>query len=236
MLPTPPIPRRFRSLAERLRRPAMFCAVVATVSLVPDAARALELSLDPPGERGGYVWIAARVEGLFEPRVEESLARGMPATLQLRVELWKRRTAWFDRQEYSFDASIKIRYDVWSRTYRLERRGAGDERLGTLDSVRVALSRPLRLPAGRVGQLDPGARYYVLVTATLKPLDVDDVAEGEGWLSGEVEEKRSSGLGIVTAIPRALFDAMRNFAGLGDQRARAISGDFGLETLFPGDG
>ena len=59
----------------------------------------------------------------------------------------------------------------------------------------------------------------------------EDVEEGEGWLSGEVEEKRRSGLGVLTAIPRSLFDAVRNFAGLGDQRARAITDDFRLEDL-----
>lgn len=219
-------------LPVRLRHVAIL-ALVAGTALAAAPAHAIELTIEGPAEQGGYAWIAARVSDLFEPRVEESLGRGMPATLQFHVELWKHRTAWFDRQEYSFDASIKIRYDVWSRTYELERRGVAMERFGTLDSVRIALSRPVRLPAGRVGQLDPGARYYVLVTVTLKPLDVDDIEEGEGWLSGEVEEKRGSGLGIVTALPRALFDAMRNFAGLGDQKARAISEDFSLESLFP---
>src|SRR5438093_7301958 len=93
------------------------------------------------------------------------------------------------------------------------------------------LSRPLSLPAGRVGLLEPRARYYVVVSVTLKPLSVEDIEEGEGWLSGEVENKRRAGLGILTAIPRSLFDAARNFAGFGDERARAITDDFELETL-----
>jgi hypothetical protein len=65
----------------------------------------------------------------------------------------------------------------------------------------------------------------------LKPLTVEDIAEGEGWLSGEVEEKRGAGLGILTAIPRTVFDAVRNFAGLGDERARAISDDFDVSGI-----
>jgi len=48
----------------------------------------------------------------------------------------------------------------------------------------------------------------------------------EGWLSGEVEEKRHSGFGVVTALPRAVFDAVRNFAGFGDEKTRALTDDF----------
>jgi hypothetical protein len=66
----------------------------------------------------------------------------------------------------------------------------------------------------------------VVLSATVKPLSVEDVAEVEGWLSGEVRDQRGSGLGAITALPRSLFDAARNFAGLGDTRARAVSIEF----------
>ena len=100
----------------------------------------------------------------------------------------------------------------------------------------TALSRPVALRVGRVGALDPGARYYVVVVATLKPLSVEDVEEIEGWLSGEVEHKHGAGFGVITDLPRSVFDAVRNFTGFGDQKARAISADFELRTLFPGPG
>lgn len=202
-------------------------------ALAATAALALEISVSPPRERGGYVWVDARVADLFSPRIEESLGRGMPGTLEVRTELWRHRTGWFDRLETSFDASVRIRYEVWNDSYRLERREMPPIQAGTLDSVATLLSRPWALPVGRVGQLRPRARYYVVVVATLRPLSVEDVEEVEGWLSGEVETKRHAGLGVVTELPRALFDAVRNFAGFGDQRARAVTGEFELPDLFP---
>ena len=57
---------------------------------------------------------------------------------------------------------------------------------------------------------------------------MDWISGREGWLSGEVVEKRNAGWGVLTALPRSVFDAVRNFAGLGDQRARAITPDFQL--------
>jgi hypothetical protein len=127
--------------------------------------------------------------------------------------------------------SVRIRYDVWSREYRIEGEGLHDRAVSTLDSVRLALSAPFELPLAARDRLPESGRYYVVVAATLKPLSVEDVEEGEGWLSGEVEDKRRSGFGVLTAFPRSVFDAVRNFAGLGDQRARAITDDFGLDEL-----
>lgn len=200
----------------------------------PSLARGMDLAVSRPREKNGFVLVDARLNDLFAPRVAESLARGMPATLRMHAELWRRRSAWFDRLENSVDASVRIRYDVWSDRYLLERYGAEPMVVTTIDSVATVLSRPWALAVGRVGQLAPRPRYYVVVSATLRPLTVEDLAEVEGWLSGEVEKKRRAGFGVITEIPRALFDAVRNVAGFGDQRARAVTDDFRLEDLFPG--
>ena len=62
---------------------------------------------------------------------------------------------------------------------------------------------------------------------------VEYVKEVEGRLSGEVQSERKAGIGVVTELPRALFDAVRNFAGFGDRRVRVSSMDFALSDLFP---
>lgn len=222
MLPLPaPWPRRIA---------AALCAVVALAASA-SAALALDLTLTTPRARDGYVWVDVRLEDPLAPRIAQSLARGMPATLELHAELWRRRTGWFHHLQSSFDASIRMRYEVWSESYRLER--AGDQPLvvGSLDSLRAVLMRPIALPVGRLPALLAGHDYYVVVSATLRPLTVEDIQEVEGWLGGEVEEQRHSGFGVITALPRSVFDAVRNFAGFGDQKARAISPDITLEEL-----
>lgn len=222
--PRPPAPRR-RAAALAL------ASLVAAAVLGAPAARALEVALDAPRIADGYLWTDIRLDDVFSPRVRNSLSRGMPATFRFHAELWRRRSGWFDRLESSFDASVKLRYEVWSRLYRLEQAGRPTLTAPTLDSVAVILSRPLAVPVARAERLAPGPRYYLVLSVTLKPLNVEDIEEGEGWLSGEVQTQRGAGLGIVTAIPRAVFDAVRNFAGFGDQRARAISRDFDLDDL-----
>src|SRR6185295_17435782 len=171
------------------------------------------------------------MDELFPGRVRESLARGMPATLTIHSELWRSRSGWFDRLEDAHDATVRIRYEVWNHSYRLERAGERPMSFSTLDSVEIALSEPAAVRVGRVGDLKPLSLYYVVLSATLKPLSVEDVEEVEGWLTGEVQDKRHAGFGVITELPRSLFDAVRNFAGFGDHRARVVSAPFMLADL-----
>jgi hypothetical protein len=228
-----PLPARSSDPPRTTRRVwSAACAALFLLLAPGSAARALEITAQPPRERSGYVWVDVRLGDLFAPRVEGSLARGMPATLTLHAELWRRRVGWFDRLESAFDAELRLRYDFRDAAYRLERSGAQGLVVPGLDSVRAVLSRPLPLPVGRVGPLLADQRYYVVVSATLKPLSVEDAAEVEGWLSGEVDGGREEPFGLLTGLPRSLFDAARNFAGFGDEHARVLTEDFGLRELF----
>jgi hypothetical protein len=195
------------------------------------AAHALEVDVSAARAREEHVWVDLRLTELFDTRVEQSLARGMPATLEIGGELWRRRNGWFDRLEHGVRAALRVRYDVWSEDYLIERPDAPVERYGTLDSLRAALGRPIALPIVRLATLKPEHRYYTVVTVTLRPLSVEDVEAVEGWLSGEVETKRRAGFGIITALPSAVFDAVRNFSGFGDKRARALGSEFALEEI-----
>ncbi len=234
-VPEPLLPRRHRSPAGFLRhftaslarcRVAVPCAVVL-LALVAPVARAFQLTaIRPTRDAGNQLWVELRLEQPIEPRVAKSLERGMPATLTLHAELWRRRNGWFDRMERAVDASFRLRYDVWGNTWRLERPGGASLQVHSLDSLQTALERTLVLPVGSLDRIPNQTACYVVVSASLKPLNVEDVEEVEGWLSGEVREKQRSGFGVLTALPRSMFEAARNFAGFGDERSRLISTDF----------
>jgi hypothetical protein len=190
-------------------------------------ATAFQLSsIRPARDSGGDLWVELRLEDPLEPRVAGSLERGMPATLALRAELWRRRNGWFDRLERSTESTLRLRHDVGGGAWRIERPGGPPIVVGTLDSLQLALERTLVVPVGSLERLDPEAPCYVVVTASLRPLNIEDVEEVEGWISGEVRTKGGSGFGFLTSLPRSLFDAARNVAGFGDKRSRLISAVF----------
>lgn len=222
MPPRLPVPARLL--------PAFTAACLALLSAAP--ARAIEFASVTPSRAGdGRIEVTFRLEDPLDERVERSLGRGMPATLLLHAELWRRRSGWFDRVESSIDATVRLRHDVWNRTWRLERPGLPAYAVQSVDSLEVALSRPIAMAFPETARLAPAASYFVVLSATVKPLSVEDAEEVEGWLSGEVRDQRGSGLGVLTALPRALFDAVRNIAGLGDTRARVVSEEFSPRDL-----
>jgi hypothetical protein len=202
------------------------------LALAPSPAHALDLALGEPRARGGNVVVDVRVSEPFSARTEESLSRAMPATLELHAELWRHRSGWFDRLESGFDVFMRVRYDVARADYRVERAGIVPIVAPSLDSLEALLSHPFALPLARVDRLRAGRRYYAVVSVTLRPMSIEDVEEIDNVIFPEpAESRRGPGLGIITGLPVALFDAVRNLAGLGDQRARAISGDFVAEDL-----
>jgi hypothetical protein len=192
------------------------------------AAWAFQVTLMAPHARGEWAVVDARLDDLFEDRVVQSLERGMPATIQVHAELWRRRGLWFDALENTFDASVRVRYGTWDESYHVERQGGSSLRFATLDSAEIYLERPWALPVGRLATLPPTARHYVVVTVTLKPFSAEDAREVEGWMSGEPGGDHS---GEVTELPRGVFDALRNVSGFGDRRARAVSQDFVPDAL-----
>lgn len=188
-------------------------------------------SIRPARDAGSQLWVEIRLEDPIEPRVAGSLGRGMPATLNLHAELWRRRDGWFDRMEKNADATFRMHYDVWSDTWRLSRPGSPMLRLGSLDSLKTVLARTLALNVAPISRFASDVPLYVVVTASLRPLNIEDVEEVELWLSGEVKEKKRRPFGILTRLPISLFDAARNLAGFGDEHSRLISADFTPGTL-----
>ena len=206
------------------------------VLLVAAPAHALEITtVTTSRDEAGRLWVTTRLENPIETRIERSLLRGMPATLQLHAELWRRREGWFDRMERSTDAGLRLRYDVWKEEWRIERAGAPPVLLGSIDSLEIALSRPIALVIPGLDRVPPDGRCYVVVTVTVKPLSVEDVQEVEGWLSGEVKDQGSAGFGVITQLPRSVFDAVRNFTGFGDSHDRAATPEFTPSALPPAE-
>ena len=215
-----------------LARACALALLVVLGALVPTAVRAFEIATAEASRDGaGRLWITVQLGDPLEPRVERSLERGMPATLLLHAELWRKRDGWFDGMEQAADASLRLRYDVWREEWRIERTGAAPALLRSVDSLETALERPIAIEIPGLDRMLDDDRCYVVVSATIKPLSVEDVQEVEGWLSGEVRDQRRAGFGVITQLPRSLFDAVRNFTGFGDSHDRATTPKFTPASL-----
>jgi hypothetical protein len=208
---------------------AALAAAILAIALPPSAA-ALDLALGFPRAIGADGVVDVRLTAPFSGRIRESLSRAMPATLLIHVELWRARSGWFDRLETGYDVLVRLRYNVAEHDYRMERRGMPVVAAPSLDSLEGLLERPFTLPVTRLETLQHGKRYYVVVGVTMRPVSIEDAEEIDDVIFPDATD-RGPGLGIITGVPRAIFDAVRNIAGLGDLRARALSQTFRVEDL-----
>ena len=152
----PSLPGRRSHLARVLAGAVLVLAAL----LVAPAAHAFEIAtVSVSRGEDGQLEVATRLTDPLEDRVQRSLDRGMPATLQLHAELWRRREGWFDRMEVGADAVLRLKYDAWNEEWRLERPGAAPIRTHSLDSLESALERPLviAIPMNLVEKLQPGS-------------------------------------------------------------------------------
>ncbi|HXF59719.1 MAG TPA: DUF4390 domain-containing protein [Candidatus Saccharimonadales bacterium] len=199
---------------------------IAAMLLFAAAASAndLGLTVDPVEQEDGSVTVSYRVENPWTPRLEETLLRGMPATVTYEVGVWKRRALWFDKLVLALKSEHRVVYSPWEEAFRLRsgsRRGK-PRAVPSLDSLNVLLFSERRLALAAVGSLEPGASYYVSVRVTIRPLSAEDLDEVEDWLSGEVKNADQPERGV----PGYLLGIAVNLSGLGDRTALARSEPF----------
>jgi hypothetical protein len=152
LLPAPVL--RSRAASRLAKVVACVAACALGISIASSVAAFQLTSIRPKRDASHRLWVELRLEEPIEPRVASSLGRGMPATLSLRAELWRRRNGWFDRLEHSVESSFRIRHDAGNDVWHLERPGTTSLEVNSLDSLSVLLERtliPRRLEAAGDG-------------------------------------------------------------------------------------
>jgi hypothetical protein len=186
------------------------------VALPAMEPRELTVWVERIAANADHLVVDLALEHLLDPATEEVLERGIPVTLVWEVEVWRERSAWFDRLEAVSSVTCKLQRDAWDEVYVLRESGGREEIFVDLVEARSAIERRAAVSIAPLNLLTEDDAYYLVVNAALKPLTVEDVDELEGWLSGEIKSGRQHGFGIL-GLPKALFGLLKNVTGLGDR-------------------
>jgi hypothetical protein len=211
-----------------LGQPPVVCALLVALLGLTGVAGANPHSpaVQVSGGDSLSLWVLVDWEQPLPTFVQERLERGIPATVGLRVELWKARAGWFNQHLTTEGTEMKILRDPWGGSFTI----VGDTASAGVDSM-AALQRSLsrhkiRVPLAR-DWCDGDSRYQVVVTTIVRPLTASDVGEVETWLRGEIKGFGNGALGL----PRGLFGIVRDLSGLGEQTSTASSPRFRLARL-----
>jgi hypothetical protein len=213
-----------------MRRAPQFCiAFLAAFVVAATGARpAYAVSVAAPAaiQVGGWVGATFHLSEAFSERIEQTLDRGMPATVSVTVDVWEDRPGWFDRLVAEQTVAWRASRNVWSDDFALQRGTEPERTLPDVEAVEAEIGRPLRVRVTPVAGLSPTTRYYILVSVDVKPLTVEDLRRVEDWLSGEAKRTGKPGPGSLARLPRYLVGVLANLSGLGDETARWRSESF----------
>ena len=217
----------------RLAFPLTFLTLaVCFTSAICLSAPGPTLAIEKIEKDSGFVTVTFNAQGLFSPRIVETLTRGLPATLNYEIQLWKERRMWLDKLVQVNALTYRIRYDPWEDGYRIETRKGRSPAVFDIEHVERSLCVRVKTLVVSTNAIEPQATYYILIRATMRPLSPEDVDQVETWLSdGKPEGKRG-----ITAVPGYLFDVLVSLSGLGDEAVSARTRPFQLTDLSsPGD-
>jgi len=162
---------------------------------------------------------------LGDAKTRELLLNGFATSMQFRLELW-RVGGLFDNLDSVVTWEVLARYDAYSRTYQLVRRGSRATEVPagypTIEAAEAALEAPMPwvLPPQR-----PGASYYYNVVVDIKTLDVTDLDELLRWLRGDLQPAVRGRRAPVSALRRGIGTLLSRLLG-GENRhyeARSVT-------------
>lgn len=206
----------------------------AMVTVEPDA----ELALGAVGVRRDADALAVDldIDRLFDSSTMQLIEDGVPVTVMVDIELWRERGIWFDDFERSQHLVFRIQRDAWDEIYEVARLDESGRRVSDYATLReaaqtIAVIRGIDM--GPFDELEREKPYYVVVSAALKPMSLEDVDKLESWLAGDLKQRRPSGFGLL-GLPRQLLGVLFNLTGLHDQRDALRTRTFRYEEADAG--
>jgi len=114
---------------------------------------------------------SCRLERALTPEVEEEIAAGLATTIEYRLHVYRRRTAFFDQLLVKRRVQCTVRYDTLTQQYTLTRRVDDDlqETKVTDDpsAMREFMTSLRAVPLVKTSSLRPGENYYLKAKSSL---------------------------------------------------------------------
>jgi len=203
------------------RRLAALAMTIAGV--LANGAHASDLRIARIGATSqGYPFVDYELEAPFTGKALDAIRSGLPSTLTFTFEVWRQRTGWWDDLEETREASVRVLRDLLNDQYIAASREEV-RRFPQLDSLAQSVCAHRR---EYLRPREPKKSYYVVVSANLAPLSVEDLRELERWLSGSLRSGEESNPGRVAGFSGTMVGLLMSVTGFGDETTTSRSERF----------
>lgn len=115
------------------------------------------------------VLVYARVTNCFTKDMESAILAGVPTTFTFLVDLYQKRTHWFDKRISQLVITHTIKYDSVKKTFDVSSSN-GQEPLGfeDFDSAKRAMAELNGIIVAPIRHLKKDKKYYILVKAKME--------------------------------------------------------------------
>jgi hypothetical protein len=174
-----------------------------------------------------------KVDSLFNREVFRGLKKGMTAGLEYQVQLWEKRSGWFDMVIAETGIRMKIGYDNWERKFTVMQ---SDRTLLFMNDEEAGrhCSRLTRFRIAGMDQLKPTRAYRIFVRVLFQPMSMENVEEIRRWLSGKADDLNAKSIKRSKSPLKSAGDWLLGFvvnvSGFGDREFTAESPEFTLEN------
>jgi hypothetical protein len=173
------------------------------------------------------------VDSLFSREVFRGLKKGMTAGLEYQVQLWEKRSGWFDMVVAETGQRMKIGYDNWERKFTVMH---ADRTLLFKNEEEAGrhCSRLTRFGITGKDQLKPARAYRIFVRVLFQPMSMENVEEIRRWLSGKADDLNAKSIKRSKSPLKSAGDWLLGFvvnvSGFGDREFTAESPEFTAEN------
>ncbi len=218
----------------RLPAPVLLLAALALVPAPPLLAQGaagvtLGVRLVPDPSRKDGLLPEARVKGLLEDeRWTSALLSGLPLRLHYRLELWRKRSSWFDAAVRAVEWDVVVRREPLLDQYAVTTVLLGrtrQQRYPGLDALGTALGVAYRIAVRATGK----GEYYYVTTLSVSTLSDTDLDEMDRVMRGDTADPTDDGGNIGDAVSRSARRMLLRVAGLPIMRVEGKSEGFAVD-------
>ncbi len=122
------------------------------------------------------------------------LNKGVPISIEYRIELWKERTRWFDKLVDTVNVNYNIRYDPWEKIYTVLQSTGNLSIECEMRELREALDLTNSTSDRKLALDGREALYYLIGQLSIKTMSFSNYKEVESWLRGGISNAKKPNL------------------------------------------